>query len=127
MIAKVGDQVKSGDPLLDNRQPGRRPPQNEFIAAQTARNKAQSQLGMARIARSGRAISYDGKAARSRICIGRGAARRRQNDMRRPRRHIDSGPHPAAILGRTDDEIAHSGSTAVLSRLTRDYRAITVP
>ena len=42
LIAKVGDQVKRGDPLLEIDSPEQVPPQNEFIAAQGARNKARS-------------------------------------------------------------------------------------
>ena len=35
LIAKVGDQVKRGDPLLEIDSPEQVPPQNEFIAAQS--------------------------------------------------------------------------------------------
>jgi membrane fusion protein, heavy metal efflux system len=46
LIAKVGDLVKSGDPLLEIDSPDQVSPQNDFIAAQTARNKAKSLLGL---------------------------------------------------------------------------------
>src|SRR3954465_11275772 len=49
LIAKIGDQVRSGDPLLEIDSPEQVPPQNEFIAAQAARNKARSQLNLATI------------------------------------------------------------------------------
>src|SRR3954467_12536740 len=49
LIANVGDQVRSGDPLLEIDSPEQVAPQHEFIAAQTARNKARSQLNLAAI------------------------------------------------------------------------------
>src|SRR6266446_809200 len=63
LIAKVGDQVKSGDPLLEIDSPEQAPPQNDFIAAQTARNKARSQLDLARVAEKRVRDLYEGKAA----------------------------------------------------------------
>ena len=42
LIAKLGDQVKTGDPLLEIDSPEQVLPQNDFIAAQTA--KAQGAL-----------------------------------------------------------------------------------
>ena len=63
LIAKVGDQVKRGDPLLEIDSPEQVPPQNDFIAAETARNKARSQLDLARIAEKRVRDLYDGKAA----------------------------------------------------------------
>src|SRR5437762_7782461 len=44
LIANVGHEVKRGDPLLEIDSPEQVAPQNEFIAAQAARNKARSQL-----------------------------------------------------------------------------------
>ena len=57
LIAKVGDRVKRGDPLLEIDSPEQVPPQNEFIAAQGARNKARSQLNLAQIVEKARARS----------------------------------------------------------------------
>ncbi|HET6844655.1 MAG TPA: efflux RND transporter periplasmic adaptor subunit [Candidatus Angelobacter sp.] len=63
LIAKVGDQVKRGDPLLEIDSPEQVPPQNEFIAAQSARNKARSQLNLAQIVEKRARDLYEGKAA----------------------------------------------------------------
>ena len=63
LIAKVGDRVMSGDPLLEIDSPEQVPPQNEFIAAQTARNKARSQLNLATIIEKRARNLYEGKAA----------------------------------------------------------------
>ena len=63
LIAKVGDQVKRGDPLLEIDSPEQVPPQNDFIAAQTARNKARSQLNLAQIVEKRARDLYEGKAA----------------------------------------------------------------
>src|SRR5260370_38899588 len=60
LIAKVGDQVRSGDPLLEIDSPEQVPPQNDFIAPQTARNKARSQLNLARIVEKRVRDLYDG-------------------------------------------------------------------
>src|ERR1044072_2617444 len=63
LIARIGDQVRSGDPLLEIDSPEQVPPQNEFIAAQTARNKARSQLHLATIIEKRVRDLYEGKAA----------------------------------------------------------------
>jgi cobalt-zinc-cadmium efflux system membrane fusion protein len=124
LIAKVGDQVKSGDPLLEIDSPEQAPPQNEFIAAQTARNKAQSQLGMARIAEKRARDLYDGKAAPFKdLQSAEAQLAAAENDMRSTETAFEAARIRLRILGRTDDEIAQLEQHGVLSRLTR----ITAP
>jgi len=47
--------------LLEIDSPEQVPPQNDFIAAETARNKARSQLNLARIAEKRFRDLYDGQ------------------------------------------------------------------
>src|SRR3954469_7228109 len=61
LIANVGNQVKRGDPLLEIDSPEQVAPQNEFIAAQAARNKAGSQLHLAQIVEKRARDLYQGK------------------------------------------------------------------
>lgn len=63
LIAKNGDRVKRGDPLLEIDSPEVVHPQNEFIAAVTAMNKARSQLELAKIVEKRMKDLYEGKAA----------------------------------------------------------------
>ena len=62
LIAKIGDTVKRGDPLFEIDSPEVVQPQNDFIAAFTALNKARSQLALAQIVERRQKNLYDGKA-----------------------------------------------------------------
>jgi cobalt-zinc-cadmium efflux system membrane fusion protein len=124
LMAKVGDQVKSGDPLLEIDSPEQVPPQNEFIAAQTARNKAQSQLNLARIVEKRARDLYDGKAAPFKdLQSAEALLAAAENDMRSTETAFEATRIRLRILGRTDDEIAQLERQGVLSRVTR----ITAP
>ena len=63
LVAKVGDQVRRGDPLFEIDSPEVVQPQNDFIAAVTALNKARSQLDLAGIVEKRFKDLYEGKAA----------------------------------------------------------------
>jgi cobalt-zinc-cadmium efflux system membrane fusion protein len=63
LIAKIGDQMKRGDPLFELDSPEVVQPQNEFIATVSATNKARSQLDLARIVEKRFRDLYEGKAA----------------------------------------------------------------
>ena len=65
LIAKLGDQVKKGDPLLEIDSPEQLVPQNDFIAAQAAKRKAGSQHNLAVIAEKRVRDLHEGKAAPS--------------------------------------------------------------
>src|SRR5882724_7833328 len=68
LIAKVGDQVKRGDPLLEIDSPEQVPPQNEFIAAQSARTRRAPSSTWRRLSRSAPVICMKARPPRSRIC-----------------------------------------------------------
>ena len=65
LIAKVGDVVKRGDPLFEIDSPEVVQPQNDFIAAIAALNKARAQLNLATIVekRQTRSVRRQGSAA----------------------------------------------------------------
>ena len=124
LIAKVGDQVKSGDPLLEIDSPEQVPPQNEFIAAQTARNKAGSQLELARTVEKRARGLYEGKAAPFKdLQQAEAQLAAAENDMRSTETAFAAARIRLRILGRTDAEISRLEEHGELSRITR----ITAP
>jgi cobalt-zinc-cadmium efflux system membrane fusion protein len=124
LIAKVGDQVKSGDPLLEIDSPEQVPPQHDFMAAQTARNKAHSQLNLARIVEKRARDLYDGKAAPLKdLQSAEAQLAAAENDMRSADTAFDAARVRLRILGRTDDEVSKLEHHGALSRVTR----ITAP
>ncbi len=124
LIAKIGDQVKSGDPLLEIDSPEQVPPQNDFIAAQTARNKARSQLNLARIAEKRVRDLYDGKAAPFKdLQQAEAQLAAAENDMRSTDTAFEAAHIRLRILGRTDAEISKLEQHGALSRATQ----ITAP
>ena len=124
LIAKVGDRVRSGDPLLEIDSPEQVPPQNEFIAAQTARNKAQSQLNLARTVEKRARDLYEGKAAPFKeLQAAEAQLAAAENDMRSSDSTLEAARIRLRILGRTDDEISKLEHDGTLSRVTR----ITAP
>ena len=124
LIAKVGDQVRSGDPLLEIDSPEQVPPQNDFIAAQTARNKAHSQLNLARIVEKRARDLYEGKAAPFKdLQQAEAQLAAAENDMRSTDTASEAVRIRLRILGRTDEEISKLEQHGALSRVTR----ITAP
>ena len=65
LIAKPGDEVKRGDPLLEIDSPEQLVPQNDFIAAQAVKRKAGSQHNLAQIVEKRVRDLHEGKAAPS--------------------------------------------------------------
>ena len=120
LIARIGDQVKSGDPLLEIDSPEQVPPQNEFIAAQTARNKARSQLDLATIIEQRVRGLYEGKAvpfkdlqqAEAQLAAAR-------SDMRSTDTAFEAARIRLRILGQTDTEIANLEQHGTINRITR--------
>jgi cobalt-zinc-cadmium efflux system membrane fusion protein len=124
LIAKVGDQVKSGDPLLEIDSPEQMPPQNEFIAAQTARNKARSQLNLATIIEKRVRDLYEGKAAPFKdLQQAEAQLAAAENEVRSTDTALEAARIRLSILGRTDAEIATLEQHGTISRLAR----ITAP
>ena len=124
LIAKIGDQVRSGDPLLEIDSPEQVPPQNEFIAAQTARNKARSQLNLATIIEKRVRDLYEGKAAPFKdLQQAEAQLAAAESDMRSTDTAFEAARIRLRILGRTDTEISTLEQHGTISRVTR----ITAP
>ena len=120
LIAKVGDQVKRGDSLLEIDSPEQVPPQNELIVAQTARNKARSQLNLAQIAEKRVRDLYDGKAAPFKdLQQAEAQLATAENDMRSTDTAFEAARIRLRILGRTDAEISELEQRGTISRVTR--------
>ncbi|MBI5261790.1 MAG: efflux RND transporter periplasmic adaptor subunit [Bradyrhizobium sp.] len=119
LIAKVGDQVKSGDPLLEIDSPEQGPPQNEFIAAQTARNKARSQLNLAQIVEKRTRDLYEGKAAPFKdLQQAEAQLAAAESDMRSTDTAFEAARIRLRILGRTDAEISELEQRGTIARIT---------
>ena len=119
LIAKVGDQVKRGDPLLEIDSPEQVPPQNEFIAAQTARNKARSQLGLAQIADKRARDLYEGKAVPFKdLQAAEAQLAAAESDVRSADSAFDAVRIRLRILGRSDAEISELEQRGTISRVT---------
>ncbi|MEA2894564.1 MAG: rane fusion protein heavy metal efflux system, partial [Bradyrhizobium sp.] len=124
LIAKIGDQVRSGDPLLEIDSPEQVPPQNEFIAAQTARNKARSQLNLATIIEKRVRDLYAGKAAPFKdLQQAEAQLAAAESDMRSTDSALQAARIRLRILGHTETEISTLEQHGTINRVTR----ITAP
>ena len=124
LIAKVGDQVSRGDPLLEIDSPEQVPPQNDFIAAQAARNKARSQLNMATIMEKRIRDLHEGKAAPFKdLQQAEAQLAAAENDMHSTDTALEAARIRLRILGRTEAEIAALEQQGTISRVT----AISAP
>lgn len=124
LIAKVGDQVSRGDSLLEIDSPEQVPPQNEFIAAQTAKDKARSQLNLAQIVEKRARDLYEGKAAPFKeLQQAEAQLAAAESDMRSADTALEAVRIRLRILGRTDAEILDLEQHGTISRVTR----ITAP
>jgi len=120
LVAKVGDRVKRGDPLLEIDSPEQVPPQNEFIAAQGARNKASSQLNLAQIVEKRTRDLYENKAvpfkdlqqAEAQLAAAR-------SDMRSTETAFEAARIRLRILGHTEAEISELEQNGAINRVTR--------
>jgi cobalt-zinc-cadmium efflux system membrane fusion protein len=124
LIARVGDQVKRGDPLLEIDSPEQVPPQNEFIAAQGARNKARSQLNLAQIVEKRARDLYEGKAAPFKdLQQAEAQLAAAESDMRSTETALEAARIRLRILGHADAEISELEQRGTINRVTR----ITAP
>jgi len=119
LIAKIGDRVKQGEPLFELDSPEVVQPQNDFIAAVTAMNKARSQLDLAKIGEKRFKDLYEGKAAPLKEwqqaqaqLVGA------QNDLRSAEITIEAVRARLRIVGFTDEEIASLREKGTIRRAT---------
>ncbi len=119
LIAKPGDQVKRGDPLLEIDSPEQLVPQNDFIAAQAAKRKADSQHNLAKIVENRVRDLHEGKAAPSKdLQQAEAQLASAENDLRSADTALEAARARLRILGRTDAEILKLEQTGTLSRVT---------
>jgi cobalt-zinc-cadmium efflux system membrane fusion protein len=119
LIAKLGDQVKQGDPLLEIDSPEQFVQQNDFIAAQAAKRKASSQHGLAQIQESRVRGLHEGKAAPSKdLQQAEAQLAAAESDLRSADTAFEAARVRLKILGRSEAEIFKLEQTGVLSRVT---------
>jgi cobalt-zinc-cadmium efflux system membrane fusion protein len=123
--AKIGDAVKHGDPLFEIASPDVVQPQNDYVVAITATNKARSQLNLAQIAETRAKGLYQGKAGPLKEWQqAQDALVAAQNDMRSAETALDAARHQLRIIGRSDEEIAALQSKSAISRSVTIYAPI---
>jgi cobalt-zinc-cadmium efflux system membrane fusion protein len=119
LIAKVGDQVKRGEPLFEIDSPEVVQPQNDFIAAVTAMNKARSQHDLAVIVEKRFKDLYEGKAAALKEWQNaEGLLVAAQNDMRSAGMTLEATRARLRIIGFSDEEIAALQAKGAIRRAT---------
>jgi cobalt-zinc-cadmium efflux system membrane fusion protein len=124
LIAKLGEQVKKGDPLLEIDSPEQLVPQNDFIAALAAKRKASSQHNLAVIAEKRVRDLHEGKAAPSKdLQAAEAQLAGAEHDLRSADTSFEAARIRLRILGRTDAEIQNLEQNAMLTRVT----TITAP
>jgi membrane fusion protein, heavy metal efflux system len=124
LIARLGDQVKRGDPLLEIDSPEQFVQQNDFIAAQAAKRKAGSQHNLAQILENRVRGLHEGKAAPFKdVQQAEAQLSGAENDLRSADTAFEAARIRLRILGRTDEEILKLEQTGTLSRVT----TITAP
>ncbi len=107
LLAKIGDKVERGAPLLEIDSPEIVQPQNDFLSAAATMNKARSQLELATVVEARNSSLYEGKAgalkdwqqAQAQLVTA-------QNDLRAAETAVEAGRSRLRILGLTDEEIA---------------------
>jgi cobalt-zinc-cadmium efflux system membrane fusion protein len=126
LIVNVGEDVKQGDPLFELASPEVVQPQNDFIAALTALNKARSQLKLAQLSEKRQKELFEGKAAALKAWQQAQAELiSAQNDLRAAESTLDAGRHRLRIVGRTDKEITAFEETGTMSGGTPIYAPIS--
>ena len=124
LIAKPGDQVKKGDPLLEIDSPEQFAQQNDFIAAQAAKRKAGSQHNLAQIVEKRVRDLHEGNAAPFKdLQQAEAQLASAENDLRSADTTLEAARARLRIVGRTEAEILKLEQTGVLSRVT----TITAP
>ena len=119
LIAKIGDRVKRGEPLFHLDSPEVVQPQNDFIAAVTALNKARSQLDLAKIVEKRLKDLYEGKAAPLKEWQQAQAQLvAAQNDLRSAEITLEAVRARLRIVGFADDEIASLQEKGTIRRAT---------
>src|SRR3954453_7154762 len=131
LIAKIGDQVRRGDPLLEIDSPEQVAPQHEFIAALSARNKARSQLNLATIIEKRIRGLYEGKAAPFKdLQQAEAQLAAAESDMRSTETAFEAARIRLGILGDANTEIAdleQKGTISLVTQITAPIDGTVIP
>ena len=107
LIARLGEPVRQGAPLLELDSPEIVQPQNDFLAAIAATNKARAKLSLATINEARNKGLYEGKAgALKEWQQAQAELDAAQNDLRAAETAVDAGRNRLRILGLTPEEIS---------------------
>jgi len=119
LIAKPGEAVRNGDPLLEIDSPEQLVPQNDFIAAQAAKRKAVAQHNLAQTVEKRVRDLHEGKAAPSKdLQAAEAQLASAENDLRSAETTLEAARARLRIVGRTEAEISRLEQTGMLSRVT---------
>jgi len=119
LIAKVGDKVTRGEALFEIDSPEVVQPQNDFIAAATALNKARSQHDLALIVEKRLKDLYEGKAAALKEWQqAEGQLVAAKNDMRSAGMALEAARARLRIVGFNEDEITLLQTKGTIRRAT---------
>jgi membrane fusion protein, heavy metal efflux system len=117
LLAKVGDVVKAGDPLVEIDSPEILQPQNDFIAAVTSLNKAKAQLNLAQTIESRQRLLFDGKATPLKeLQLAEAQLAVAENDLRSAETALDAARSKLRIIGKSEDEIAALQKNGAVTR-----------
>jgi membrane fusion protein, heavy metal efflux system len=106
LIARLGERVRLGAPLLELDSPDIVQPQNDFLAAAAALNKARSKLELTTIVETRNKNLYEGKAGALKDWQQSQADLvAAQNDLRAAETALDAAGRRLRILGLTDQEV----------------------
>jgi cobalt-zinc-cadmium efflux system membrane fusion protein len=117
LIAKIGQDVRSGDPLVELDCPDVLQPQNDFIAALATLNKARTQFDLAKIGETRQRSLYEGKAGPLRE-LQQAEAQRvdAENDLRTAETALEAARARLRIMGRSEEEIEALQQKGAISR-----------
>ena len=119
LLAKPGDQVVAGQPLFMVEAADSVQFHNDFMAANSALNKARAQLTLARTVEARLKTLYDAKATSLReFQQAQADAVSADNDVRSAETTVEAARNRLRILGRTDAEITTFQRTGVFTAET---------
>lgn len=125
LIAKIGDKVQAGDPLFEVDSPEVVQPQNDFIAAAAALNKARSQLNLAQIAERRARDLFEGKAGPLKeLQSAEVLLVAATNDLRAAESSLEAVHNRLRILGRTEEQITALRERGAIVRSTPVFAPI---
>jgi cobalt-zinc-cadmium efflux system membrane fusion protein len=107
LVARLGERVRQGAPLLELDSSEIVQPQNDFLAAIAATNKARAKLSLATINEARNKGLYEGKAGALKDWQqSQAELDAAQNDLRAAETAVDAARNRLRILGLTAEEIA---------------------